>query len=102
MVKLKKLSQLVSKNDIFDNIQDLLWDENIIFDKGFYLEIYLLEGIEGKSLFKYINVDIKYSEFISLGIFNGKTPKEGNMFINVIPSKDNKYSEERRLCSNIV
>ena len=43
MVKLKKLSQLVSKNDIFDNIQDLLWDENIIFDKGFYLEIYLTQ-----------------------------------------------------------
>lgn len=102
MNKVKMLSDFIMKNEINQNVEEILWDNDIIINEGFYVEVYLSDNADSKSIFRYINKDIRYDEFIMLDIFNGNTPKNNTMSINIIPNEDINYKTDRDRCTNLL
>lgn len=102
MSKLKKLSDFIKKDEVNQNIEEILWDDDIILDEGFYIEVYLSDNADSKSIFRYINKDIRYDDFIKLDIFNGNTPKNNTMSINIIPNEEVHYTVERDMCTKLL
>lgn len=108
-----KLSNLISMDQATEQIENMVMNENIIIDEGFYLEIYINpDGVycdedeecssNGYSLFRHINKSISFGDFLELELFNEGSLKDSTMTINIIPNKDPLYEEDRSMCTNLL
>lgn len=108
--KTKRLSDIISKNDYIEHLEDMVWDEDIVIDQGFYLEVYINpDGVysdedgghssNGYSIFRYINKDITLGEFLNMDLFAEGSLRDSTMTIFVIPNEDSLFEEERNLCT---
>lgn len=108
--KTKRLSDIISKNDYIEHLEDMVWDEDIVIDPGFYLEVYINpDGVygdedgehssNGYSIFRYINKDITLGEFLNMDLFAEGSLRDSTMTIFVIPNEDSLFEEERNLCT---
>jgi len=105
--KLKKLSEMISKDEYQDHLEDVLWEGNVMIDEGFYLEVYInTDGTDeqtanGQSFYKYINNETPFEEFVNMKQFAKGSFRKMTMTINVIPDQDEQYKKERELSENI-
>lgn len=106
----KKLSDIISKDDYIEHLEDIVWNEDIVIDEGFYLEVYINpDGVygdedsehssNGYSLFRYVNKDVTLGEFLNMDLFNEGSLRDSTMTIFVIPNEDSMFEEERNLCT---
>lgn len=99
------LSNMINRDDFIEKLEDNLIDKDIIFDKGFYIEVYInyngiySESFDGYSIFRYIDEELTYEELLT--IFNDGSLKNETLTINIIPSQDNDYKPERDLAMPI-
>lgn len=103
---MKYLSEEFSKNKAEDQLEELIYDGNIIFDKGYYIEVYCnLDGkydedsSNGASTFIYLDEEITYNDLIKLFQGDGSV-KDDTMTINIISDNDPLYSQERDFCKD--
>lgn len=108
----KMLSEFISKEDDTECLEDIVWGKEVIIDEGFYIEVYInIDGVygdedgehssNGYSLFRYINKEISYEDFLNLDLFNEGSLRDSTMTIHVIPSTDKAYEDERNMCVNL-
>lgn len=106
----KKLSDIISKDGYIEHLEDIVWNEDIVIDEGFYLEVYINpDGVygdedgehssNGYSLFRYVNKDVTLGEFLNMDLFNEGSLRDSTMTIFVIPNEDSMFEEERNLCT---
>lgn len=101
-----KLIDLIDKNDYIKHLEDEIWNEKILIDEGFYVEVYInpdgiYQSSNGYSLFRYVNKEISFGDLLKLELFNQGSLKESTMTISIIPNKDISFKEERKLCTNL-
>ena len=103
------MSDIISKNDHVEHLEDMVWDSEIVIDEGFYLEIYINpDGIygdensehssNGYSMFRYINKDITLGKFLNMDLFSEGSLRDSTMTISVIPNEDSLFEEEWNMC----
>lgn len=108
--KVKRLSDIISKNEYVEHLEDIVWDEDVVIDAGFYLEVYINpDGVygdengehssNGYSIFRYINKDITLGEFLNMDLFAEGSLRDLTMTIYVVPDKDALFADERSLCT---
>jgi hypothetical protein len=98
---MKRLSEEYNTNEYNEHIEEMLWEESIIIDKGFYLEVYGNsdgkydeESSEGASYFVYIDKELTYGQFLDIFSDMGSV-KDDTLTIRVMSENE---KQEREFC----
>lgn len=96
----QKLSEMFKNDELTRFIEEYLYNEEIIIDQGFYLEVYTNydgkhdeNSSEGSSLFVFIDMDITYGNLLSL--FDDFSVKDDTLTITILGIDE---GEERLFC----
>lgn len=95
-----RLSDIVPKNELLEELENVLPDLSVMIDKGFYIEGYLHpEGVyrgkieNGFRFIRYIDQELTYGEL--LAIFGKDSVKNGTVTLSVLPCMEKMFETER-------
>ncbi|PLS19555.1 hypothetical protein CVD28_03820 [Bacillus sp. M6-12] len=107
---IQRMSDIIPRDELIEGLENILGDVEVIFDEGYYLEIYIQpngvsyvnpEDIKtgnvdrGFYFFRYIDKECTYEEL--LNIFYIGSIKEETMTLTVIPSKEWFFENQRNI-----
>jgi hypothetical protein len=109
--RVERLSEIVSKDELIEGLENILGDVHLLIDEGYYIEVYmnpmgvsyvnpedLLTGNvdNGYHLFRYMDKECTYEEL--LNIFAVGSIRNGTMTLTLIPSHEPFFGIYREKC----